>query len=125
MEWNVEFHEAFESEFDELEVQVQDDLLAKVIMLEQFGPRLGRPHVDTLQGSRHGNMKELRFTAADGVWRVAFAFDPDRCAILLVAGDKSGGSQKRFYKQLIEKADRRFESHLARLRKRRNNGDDT
>jgi hypothetical protein len=70
-------------------------------------------------------MKELRFTAADGVWRVAFAFDPDRCAILLVAGDKSGGSQKRFYKQLIEKADQRFESHLVRLRKLRKDGDDT
>jgi hypothetical protein len=125
MEWKVEFHEAFEPEFDELEVQVQDDLLAKVLMLEQFGPNLGRPHVDTLQGSRHGNMKELRFTAADGVWRVAFAFDPDRCAILLVAGDKSGGSQKRFYKQLIEKADQRFESHLVRLRKLRKDGDDT
>jgi hypothetical protein len=125
MEWKVEFHEAFEPEFDELEVQVQDDLLAKVLMLEQFGPNLGRPHVDTLQGSRHGNMKELRFTAADGVWRVAFAFDPDRCAILLVAGDKSGGSQKRFYKQLIEKADQRFESHLVRLRKLRRDGDDT
>jgi hypothetical protein len=125
MEWKVEFHEAFEPEFDELEVQVQDDLLAKVLMLEQFGPQLGRPHVDTLQGSRHGNMKELRFTAADGVWRVAFAFDPDRCAVLLVAGDKSGGSQKRFYKQLIEKADQRFESHLARLRKLRTDGDDT
>ncbi|WP_404787819.1 type II toxin-antitoxin system RelE/ParE family toxin [Altericista sp. CCNU0014] len=65
------------------------------------------------------------FTAGDGVWRVAFAFDPERCAILLVAGDKSGGSQKRFYKQLIEKADRRFESHLTRLRKRKNSGDDT
>jgi hypothetical protein len=125
MEWKVEFHEAFEPEFDELEVQVQDDLLAKVLMLEQFGPNLGRPHVDTLQGSRHGNMKELRFTAADGVWRVAFAFDPDRCAILLVAGDKSGGSQKRFYKKLIEKADQRFESHLVRLRKLRKDGDDT
>jgi hypothetical protein len=125
MEWKVEFHEAFEPEFDELDIQVQDDLLAKVLMLEKFGPHLGRPHVDTLQGSRHGNMKELRFTAGDGVWRVAFAFDPERCAMLLVAGDKSGGSQKRFYKQLIEKADRRFESHLARLRKRRNNGDDT
>jgi hypothetical protein len=125
MEWKVEFHEAFEPEFDELDIQVQDDLLAKVLMLEKFGPHLGRPHVDTLQGSRHGNMKELRFTAGDGVWRVAFAFDPERCAMLLVAGDKSGGSQKRFYKQLIEKADRRFESHLVRLRKRRNNGDDT
>jgi hypothetical protein len=65
-------------------------------MLEQFGPHLGRPHVDTLQGSRHSNMKELRFTAADGVWRVAFAFDPERHAILLVAGDKSGGVRSGF-----------------------------
>src|SRR6266851_8300425 len=66
---------------------------------------LGRPRVDTLKGSRHANMKELRFDADDGVWRVAFAFDPKRKAILLVAGDKSGGSEKRFYRQLIAKAD--------------------
>jgi hypothetical protein len=50
-------------------------------------------------------MKELRFSAADGEWRVAFAFDPRRSAILLVAGDKSGGSERRFYRQLIRKAD--------------------
>jgi hypothetical protein len=62
-------------------------------------------------------MKELRFEAADGVWRAAFAFDPNRKAILLVCGDKSGGSEKRFYRQLIEKADARFEAHLARIRK--------
>jgi len=61
-------------------------------------------------------MKELRFDAADGVWRVAFAFDPNRRAILLLAGDKSGGSERRFYKQLIAKADRRFDTHLARLK---------
>jgi hypothetical protein len=60
-------------------------------------------------------MKEIRFQAADGVWRVAFAFDPQRCAILLVAGDKSGGSEKRFYRQLIEVADSRFDDHLAKL----------
>ena len=59
-------------------------------------------------------MKELRCNAADGVWRIAFAFDPARQAILLVAGDKSGGSEKRFYKQLIAKADERFERHLAK-----------
>ncbi len=59
-------------------------------------------------------MKELRFDAADGVWRVAFAFDPKRHAILLLAGDKSGVSERRFYKQLIAKADRRFDAHLAR-----------
>jgi hypothetical protein len=57
-----------------------------------------------------------RFAAADGVWRIAFAFDPDRRAILLVAGDKSGGSEKRIYKQLIARADRRFDIHLAQMR---------
>jgi hypothetical protein len=64
-------------------------------------------------------MKELRFDAADGVWRVAFAFDPKRQAVLLVAGDKSGGSEKRFYRQLIAKADERFDDHLSRLTKDR------
>lgn len=54
---------------------------------------LGRPYVDTLEGSKYPNMKELRFTADDGVWRVAFAFDPQREAIVLVAGDKAGVAQ--------------------------------
>jgi hypothetical protein len=76
---------------------------------------LGRPRVDTLNGSRHANMKELRFSAADGEWRVAFAFDPGRKAILLVAGDKSGGSEKRFYRELIKKADERFNAHIGRI----------
>ena len=87
-------------------------------LLQQFGPQLGRPRVDTLKGSSHANMKELRFDATDGVWRVAFAFDPKRKAILLVAGDKSGGSEKKFYRELIRKADERFDAHLARLKKR-------
>src|SRR3546814_14606664 len=76
------------------------DLLAQAKLLEAFGPKLGRPRVDTLKGSRHANMKELRFDAGDGVWRVAFAFDLKRQAILLVAGDKSGVSGKRFYQAL-------------------------
>ncbi len=82
-------------------------------LLAVYGPRLGRPHADTLAGSRHANMKELRFNADDGVWRVAFAFDPARQAILLVAGDKAGVAQKRFYKILITRADKRFDEHLA------------
>ena len=61
-------------------------------------------------------MKELRFDADNGVWRVAFAFDPERKAILLVAGDKAGTSQQRFYRQLIRKADARFDAHLAALK---------
>jgi hypothetical protein len=64
-------------------------------------------------------MKELRFEAANGVWRVAFAFDPNRKAILLVAGDKSGVSGKRFYRQLIDKADARFDAHLAKVKRQK------
>jgi hypothetical protein len=82
-------------------------------LLEQYGATLSRPYVDTLKGSQYSNMKELRFNAADGVWRVAFAFDPKRQAILLVAGDKSGMSQKQFYRNLITLADRRFKKYLS------------
>jgi hypothetical protein len=115
MTWVVQFEEAFEFELDNLPSEVQNILFAKATFLEEFGPELGRPHVDTLQGSEYPNMKELRFNAMNGVWRVAFAFDPLRRAIILVAGDKSGVSQKRFYQQLIKTADRRFTNHLNRL----------
>jgi hypothetical protein len=111
--WQVYFHAEFEPEFDALAPEVQDELLAHANLLKQFGPQPRRPTADTLKGSRHRNMKELRFRAADGVWRVAFAFDPEQKAILLVAGDKSGGGQKRFYRQLIKVADARFDRHLA------------
>jgi len=77
-----------------------------------------RPASDTLSGSRFSNMKELRFEAENGIWRVAYAFDPTRRAILLVAGDKAGISQKRFYKALINKADARFAEHLNELKRR-------
>ncbi len=116
MGWEVLFHEAFEPEFDELAQAVQDELLAYARLLEEFGPTLGRPHAETLKGSDHDNMKELRFRADNGVWRVAFAFDTKRKGILLVCGDKSGGSEKKFYKRLIAKADERFASHLKRLK---------
>lgn len=119
MQWVVELADEFDPEFDELPEAVQEEIAALSRLLQQFGPQLGRPRVDTLNGSHHANMKELRFDAADGVWRVAFAFDPKRHAILLVAGDKSGGSEKRFYRDLIRKADDRFGAHLARLKKER------
>lgn len=103
-------------EYDELPEEVQDELLALIEVLERIGPQLGRPRVDTLNGSRHANMKELRFDAAGGVWRFAFAFDPNRQAIILCGGDKSGGSERRFYRRLIAKADARFEAHVARVK---------
>jgi hypothetical protein len=80
---------------------VRIEILALSRLLQKVGPQLGRPRVDTLKGSKYSNMKELRFSAANGEWRVAFAFDRKRKAILLVAGDKSGQSQRRFYRDLI------------------------
>jgi hypothetical protein len=116
MAWEVEFDDAFETEFAAFAEDVQDALLAVAKLLADYGPHLGRPHADTLKGSKRANMKELRFEASDGEWRAAFAFDPRRKAIVLVAGDKSGGGQKRFYRQLIVTADRRFSAHLKRLK---------
>ncbi len=96
MNWEVEFHKDFDPEFDALPEDAQNELLAHALLLERFGPQLGRPRVDTLKGSRHANMKELRFYAAGGVWRVAFAFDPKRNAVLLVAGDSRAAAKKGF-----------------------------
>jgi hypothetical protein len=111
----VEFHPEFEREFAGLPEQVRKQTIAAGRLLEQFGPRLGRPHVDTLYGSSYSNIKELRFRAANGAWRIAFAFDVRRRAILLVAGDKSGISKERFYSNLVRLADRRFAQHIRRL----------
>jgi hypothetical protein len=87
--------------------------------LKLLGPRLGRPHADTLNGSKYTNIKELRASTAHKVMRIAFAFDPDRSGILLVGGDKSGVSKKLFYKQLIQEADELYAAHLAALKARK------
>ncbi len=112
MSWSAYFHPKFDAEVEELSDAVQDALAVALAPLRIFGPALGRPDVDTLNGSRYANMKELRFRADGGVWRVAFAFNPQRNAILLVAADKSGVSEAKFYKRLIEKADARYKEHL-------------
>src|SRR5262245_44711391 len=112
MSWTVLFHPDFDREVSDLPAAVRVELLANLRLLAQVGPSLKRPHADTLNGSDFANMKELRVKSAGGVWRVAFAFDPKRQAIVLVAGDKSGMSSKRFYRELIEKADARYKRHL-------------
>ena len=116
MSWEIEFHDDYSNEFDELPQAVQIELLALLELLASEGPELSRPHADTLKGSKHANMKELRFTVSGGVWRVAFAFDPARRAILLVGGNKSGVKEKRFYKVLIKTADARFDAHIEDLK---------
>jgi hypothetical protein len=115
MSWIVEFADEFVAEFLAFERLVRIELAANAELLKQFGPQLGRPRVDTLNGSRYANMKELRFMVDGQAWRVAFAFDPRRRALLLCAGSKSGKSQGRFYRTLIRKADSQFAIHLTRL----------
>lgn len=113
--WKVIFHDEFDAEFDELSNDAQDSLLQAALAVSLAGPKAGRPHVDTLVGSRHSNMKELRYTAGRGtqIWRAAFAFDPQRSAVILVAAEKQGAGERLFYKRLIRKADTRFDAHLA------------
>jgi hypothetical protein len=117
MSWRVDFHPDFLAEYEAFSRAVQDELLALVGLLQLRGAQLGRPHADTLKGSAYANMKELRFKVDNGVWRVAFAFDPERKGVLLVAGNKSGIKEGKFYKVLIKRADERYTQHLRSLRK--------
>jgi len=106
-EWEVVFDDDFQAEFDVYDETVQDKILARAGLLRQFGPNLPRPYADTLEGSRFANMKELRAPVGKQVWRIAYAFDPGRRAILLCAGNKEGGN-RRFYEELVARADKRF-----------------
>lgn len=114
--WLVKTTDVFDEWFADLDDDGQVEVIATVELLKLRGPRLGRPHADTLNGSRYPNMKELRANTATAVLRIAFAFDPERNGILLVGGDKSGVGKRHFYKRLIEKADELYAAHLAALK---------
>lgn len=113
--WTVLLADEFRAEFSDFDEAVQDGIAAYVELLRREGPLLGRPWADTLKGSKYPNLKELRPTVNKIEWRVAYAFDPERRSVLLVAGAKGGTNEKRFYTQLIRTAERRFEAHLAQL----------
>ncbi|MCX7294709.1 type II toxin-antitoxin system RelE/ParE family toxin [Janthinobacterium sp.] len=115
--WAVTFHDAFDVEFDALPIDVQDELLASADALSKLGPAAGRPHVGTLKNPKHPNMKELRFKTNNGaeVWRAVFAFDTRREAVILVAAAKQGVDEGRFYRDLLFKANARYEQHLKNL----------
>jgi hypothetical protein len=116
--WHAITTERFDAWFTELPESVKVEIAADVKVLQEVGPRLGRPLVDTLKGSRHANMKELRTGAAGQVVRIALAFDPERTAVLLLGGAKQGKGGQRFYRWLIEAADALYDAHLAKLANR-------
>ena len=113
--WDVEFTDEFELWWNELDEEEQVSIAASVRLLEELGPALPRPHVDTVSRSKHSNMKELRTQHQGRPLRTFFAFDPTRKAILLIGGDKTG--DKRFYERMIPEADRLFSEHLQELQK--------
>ena len=115
--WTVETTDIFDEWFEELPDEERAEIEAKVNLLEMFGPALGRPHADTLNDSKHRNMKELRADVKHSTMRIAFAFDPTRTAILLVGGNKHGKQQKPFYRRLIAKADILYAEHLAKTKR--------
>jgi hypothetical protein len=97
-----------------LDGREQGSVSYSLALLAEVGPLLGRPHVDTLRASRFPNMKELR-TQHDGrPYRMLFAFDTSRTAMMLIGGDKTG--DPRWYDRMIPIADRLYEEHLARLK---------
>lgn len=112
--WDVEL-ERVRSWLESLSVDDYHRVIAALELLQARGPQLGRPLVDTVKGSRHKNMKELRpgTSGRSGV-RMLFAFDPKRRAIVLVAGDKSG-DWKGWYVKSIPIADDLFDKHLDAL----------
>ena len=115
VEYEVEFTDEFEDWWDGLTEEEQDSVAARVELLERHGPNLGRPLADVVRSSRHPNMKELRIQHAGKPYRVLFAFDPARRAILLVGGDKTGND--RWYEEFVPVADRLFDEHLAALKR--------
>ena len=112
--WEVVATQAFEQWLGQQSAPTQDAVRFTVRLLMQLGPRLSRPHADTLAGSKYSNMKELRVSANRAAIRIAFVFDPHRRAVLLIAGDKRGVNQKRFYRQLIAQADALYSEYLKR-----------
>ena len=118
--WVVELHPDFAKELEESaagDPSLRREIVAAAIQLERFGPTLGRPLVDTVKGSRYPNMKELRVRHRGAPWRILFAFDPARRAVLLVIGNKA--SDKRWYGRSIAVAEARFADHLERTKRDR------
>jgi hypothetical protein len=117
MEWDVEHTEEFEEWWETLSVDEQESVAASVELLERLGPQLPFPHSSGVVGSRHRHLRELRIQHQGRPYRVLYAFDPRRTAVLLIGGDKTGND--RWYEVFVPRADRIYDEHLAELRRER------
>lgn len=110
MAWEIIYSEQFEAWWHTLTQPQQDALTARLQLLQEHGPTLGRPTVDRIKGSALQNLKELR-ASKGGALRVLFVFDPRSRAVLLVGGDKSG-QWDRWYDEMIPVAEALYQEHL-------------
>lgn len=115
MTWNVEYTDEFGAWWETLTEAEQESIDVSVRLLEAMGPRLPFPHSSGVQGSKHGQMRELRIQHAGRPYRVLYAFDPRRAAILLIGGDKTGND--RWYDINVPLADRLYDEHVKELKK--------
>jgi hypothetical protein len=117
MAWEVEYTDEFAVWWDTLSEEEQIQIDRKVILLQERGPNLPRPHADVITVSKHANMKELRAKVAERQLRVLYAFDPERTALLLIGGDKTG--DPGWYDRMVPVADKLFDTHLKQLDNKR------
>lgn len=113
MTWDVEYTDEFEAWWNALDEAEQVSINAIVLVLEEKGPTLPSPYSSDIRGSRHGQMRELRIQHHGRPYRVLYAFDPRRVALLLIGGDKTGNN--RWYEEFVPQADTLFDAHLAAL----------
>jgi hypothetical protein len=114
VKWDVEYTDEFGEWWSGLTEGEQESLRAGVRLLGHYGPTLPFPYSSVVNGSRHGHMRELRIQHGGRPFRVLYAFDPRRCAILLIGGDKTGND--RWYEEYVPIADRLYDEHLETLK---------
>ncbi|HKY35789.1 MAG TPA: type II toxin-antitoxin system RelE/ParE family toxin [Polyangiaceae bacterium] len=123
MSWEVEYTDEFAAWWLDLAEQVQDAIDRTIHLLEARGPTLPFPHSSDVRGSKHGHMRELRVQVGGDPYRIFYAFDPRRAAILLVGGNKVGDGQ--FYERMVPIADRVYDDHLQELEREKHNDKET